>query len=452
MASLVGASTTMGVMLYHGVDPLDSMVRFNRTLYAGIKATMVYKRAEYVFGKDNPKFDALMEEAHGEIADILLELFLKQGGLYIKSGQYMASQDQSLPRAYKKLSVLQDSVEFKDFNIVEKTFEEEFGVSPFEMYKSVETMPIAAASIGQVHRAVTKDGNQVVIKVQYPEIRKRFSVDMFTYKVTLYLLEFIFKNAKLRWIGDEIEGFLHKELDFYNEAKNAERASNNFQGNLDYYIPKIYWDLTSKRILTLEYINGIKANDLEGIARLGLNRFDVANKVINCLAEQIFVHGFFHGDPHPGNVFVRRHPVKPGECQVVLLDHGLYKDMTPEARIRCCKLYRDIIIKDYKSFEATSKSIGIEDWKKLAFIILMRPLDNSMFEKHFPGMSVKDIHKFMTENRTLFAAKMEKIMLEEMDGWNKLMSNLPKEFLILIRNWYVPNQSVQMRCTNLCFK
>lgn len=399
--SALAVTTASGTMLYHGINPIDSSIRFCRSFSAGARAVAIYKYNEWSIGEKNPNFDRLMEETHSRIADIILDLCLKQEGLYIKSGQHMASQDNSLPKAYRKLAILQDSVTFKDFSMVEDTFIEEYGMSPFDMFESVERTPIAAASIGQVHRAVTKEGDQVVIKVQYPEISKRFVCDMLTYKSLFYVAEFLLKNSNLVWIANEIEGFLKKELDFENEGRNAQRARDDLKGNDDYYVPNVYWDFTSKRIITLEYIDGVKVNDVEGIKKLGLSNYDVSYKTLSCLAEQIFVHGFFHGDPHPGNVFVRKHPKKNGECQVVLLDHGLYKEMDHDARIRCCKLYRDLILQEYDSFDQTSKSIGISDWKKLAFLILLRPVDNSMFEKHFPGMSIKEIGKFMKDNKEI---------------------------------------------------
>lgn len=425
----IGASIG-GVFLYNDVNPIYS-IRIAKSIYTILKITALYKYNLYNVDPSSDNYNVLLSSTHKQVANILLNLFQEQGGLYIKLGQYLASQNQSLPPEYQMLRVLQDRVKFRDISELEDTFIEDFGKPPTQIFKYFDTTPIAAASIAQVHKAIRHDGKEVAVKVQYPEIQRRFSADMLTYRISLFIIEKAFKNLKLLWISDGIESALRQELDFIQEGKNAEKAFRNFDRNDDYYIPKVYWDQTTKRILTTEFITGYKIDNLKPLESQGITKKEVAEKIINCIADQIFLKGFFHGDPHPGNILIRMHPTKANQCQVVLLDHGLYKEVSEEFRINCCKLYKHLLYSEYKEFERICNTMGIKDWKKMAFMILLRPIDNSMFEE-FDMNELKDYHK-----NPEIRKKIDNLMMSHIDEWNNLFDALPRDFVILFRNRYV---------------
>lgn len=160
------------------------------------------------------------------------DVCIKSGGLYIKVGQYLAAQNHVSPREYTEtLKVLQDRAPHKLWPEISQVFLEDLGAEPEKFFQQFDKVPIAAASIAQVHHAVTHDGREVAVKMQYPEVRRRFGVDMFTYDLVLQLLAKFFPSLDMRWMNNEMRNVLEQELDFMNEARNAEKASKNFHNN-----------------------------------------------------------------------------------------------------------------------------------------------------------------------------------------------------------------------------
>lgn len=199
--------------------------------------------------------------------------------------------------------VLYDDAPVCSYSEILPLFIQDFGKTPEEIYASFDPVPIASASIAQVHKAVLKDGTKVAVKVQKPYLQKQMDWDLRTYSLLTFLFEKVF-DLPLTWSVEYIQSHLRQEVDFINEGRNAEKAYQfileDAQLREQCYVPKVYWDQTSKRVLTCEWIDGIKFGDRKVMEQAGLHVPSIMNTIVNLFADQIFRAGFIHCDPHPG--------------------------------------------------------------------------------------------------------------------------------------------------------
>ncbi len=247
--------------------------------------------------------------------------FEELGPTYIKLGQILSTRPDLIPMDFiQELSKLQDDVPPFPFKQVCKVIESEFGRPPEELFDSLEEKPQASASIGQVHRAVLKDGESVAVKFQRPGIHKIIEVDL---EIMLHLatlaehhIEELVLHRPVK-IVDEFARTLEKEIDYKIEATNMERCARQFLDDPYVYIPKVYWEVTSSRVLTAEFVEGIKISDIDRLESAGLDRKVITARGADLVLEQVFEHGFFHADPHPGNIFALPNNV------ICLIDFGM---------------------------------------------------------------------------------------------------------------------------------
>lgn len=259
---------------------------------------------------------------HGKNARLLRERMLAQRGILIKIGQFLSSRVDILPEEYTtELSKLQDQVPPAPFSDIVKRVTEELGPLN-EVFSSFSEIPIASASLGQVHRACLRDGDCIVVKVQYPGIEEVIAADIRALKFVVRILRMLYTQINLDVIFSEFSRIVSEELDYLLEGKNAETFARNFAKNERIKIPIVYWPYTTSKVLTLEYLEGIKITDFEEIDRRDIDRKEVARILAEAYAQMFFVDGFFHGDPHPGNIFVRRGP------EVILVDFGMVDRIT----------------------------------------------------------------------------------------------------------------------------
>lgn len=243
------------------------------------------------------------------------------GPTFIKLGQILSTRPDLIPLEYsRELSKLQDHVPAFSYEEVKTIIKEELGRLPEELFAHFESEPLAAASIGQVHRARLEDGEEVVVKVQRPGIRKTIEVDL---EILLHLASLMERHVeemvvqRPTRIVEEFARSLEKEIDYTIEAYHTERFSRQFMGEHTVYVPKVFKEFNSSRVLTIEYMDGIKVSNTDMLKQKGCDLHTIAVNGADLIMKQIFVHGFFHADPHPGNIFILPNNV------ICFLDFGM---------------------------------------------------------------------------------------------------------------------------------
>ncbi len=233
---------------------------------------------------------------------------LDLGPTFIKVGQLFSTRADLFPGEYvEELAKLQDRVPAFSYEQVEAIIEQELGKKIPELFHSFEPIPLAAASLGQVHKAVLHSGEAVVVKVQRPGLKKLFEIDLQILKgITRYFQNHPNWGRGRDWLGiyEECCRILWEEIDYLNEGRNADTFRRNFRGRDWVKVPRIYWRYTSSRVLTLEYLPGIKISQYEAIEAAGLDRKVLARQGAEAYLHQLLDNGFFHADPHPGNIAV----------------------------------------------------------------------------------------------------------------------------------------------------
>jgi ubiquinone biosynthesis protein len=243
------------------------------------------------------------------------------GATFIKLGQILSTRADLLPPEYlSELSKLQDAAPRVPFDAVREMLVEELGVPLEDVFASFDPEPLAAASIGQAHAAVLPDGTEVVVKIRRPGVVEQVEQD-------LQILQDLAAAASQRWqaagqydlpgLAREFSATLRAELDYIREGHNAERFAANFAGNEGIHVPRVFWDTTTSRVLTLERIRGLKISDLDALDAAGIDRKALAERAAHLVLKMVCEDGFFHADPHPGNFFI-----EPGG-RIGVVDFGM---------------------------------------------------------------------------------------------------------------------------------
>lgn len=296
----------VGVLLKYGFEDILQRMNVDRLIRRTRKLLLKKESREH------------REKSRGERVRLALE---ELGPTFIKLGQMLSTRFDLLPQEYlSELRRLQDEVSPVSFAEVRNTVETELGDSLSSLFKNFERKPKAAASLAQVHRACTHEGREVVVKVQRAHIREIIEGDLPVLKDLASLAERYVPESHVfdpSGLVSEFERWIAEELDFLQEARNINRFRQNFKDSNILYAPEVHWNLTTDRVLTMEYVEGIRIDRVDALERAGLNPKQVARNGTLAVLQQIFEHRFFHGDPHPGNIYVQ-----PGNI-IAPLDFGL---------------------------------------------------------------------------------------------------------------------------------
>lgn len=332
-------------------------------------------------GEARDQYEIALEEVHQLRAQALLNLCQKNGSLYIKAAQQL-SLVPAIPKIYRKtLEVLQDRVVSRPYAEIEHVLQQELQGRPVsDVFSVFQPQAVAAASLAQVHKArLRSNGEQVAVKLQYPGLEAAVASDLATFAGLTALVGVLYRDLQFRWIVDDLRGQIYREIDFRQEAANARAFALATQGHSGVHVPEVYSELSSARMLTMEWVDGVKVNDKAALKRLGLRDVEVGQLLLQTFSDMAFCRGIIHADPHPGNILVRVSPSRHRNClsrlfrgrhhrkpQLLLLDHGHYIVLGDPLRHQYCQLWSAFMLNDTDTAKEVATRIGGD---KLGFIL-----------------------------------------------------------------------------------
>nr|XP_045009992.1 aarF domain-containing protein kinase 1 isoform X2 [Jaculus jaculus] len=359
---------------------------------------------------------------HLRSARRLCELCCANRGTFIKVGQHLGALDYLLPEEYTStLKVLHSQAPQSSMQEVRQVIREDLGKEIQDLFLSFDDTPLGAASLAQVHKAVLRDGRTVAVKVQHPKVQAQSSKDILLMEVLVLAVKQLFPEFEFMWLVDEAKKNLPLELDFLNEGRNAEKVARMLK-HFDFLkVPQIYWELSTKRVLLMEFVEGGQVNDRDYMERNRIDVNEISRQLGKMYSEMIFVNGFVHCDPHPGNVLVRKHP-DTGKTEIVLLDHGLYQVLTEEFRLDYCHLWQSLIWPNMEKVKWYSQRLGAAELYPLfACMLTARSWDsvNRGISKA-PVTCTED-----SEIRSSVANYLPQI--------SQLLSHVPRQMLLILK-------------------
>ncbi len=285
------------------------------------------------------------------------EILTKLGPAYIKIGQALSTRPDLVPPLYlEELSQLQDQLPPFPNEVAFRFIEEELGAPPSEIYAELSDNPVAAASLGQVYKGKLKTGELVAVKVQRPDLLERVALDIYLLRNLATWIQARVKRLRsdLVAILDEFAARIFEEMDYSHEAQNAERFARLYGHLRDIYVPRIYEDYTRRRVLTMEWISGTKLTNLEAIAKEGIDARYLIEVGVQCSLRQLLEHGFFHADPHPGNLLAM------SDGKLAYLDFGMMSEVKPYQRYGLIEAVVHLVNRDFEGLA--------RDYVKLEFL------------------------------------------------------------------------------------
>ena len=339
-------------------------------------------------GSMTPEKQALRRRSQ---ARWIRDTFLDLGPTFIKLGQLFSTRADLFPIEYvEELSQLQDRVPAFSYEVVEQIIAQDFGKSIPDLFQNFDPVPLAAASLGQVHKAQLHSGEEVVVKVQRLGLKKLFDIDLRILKgIARYFQSHPEWGPGRDWLGiyEECCRILYEEIDYLNEGRNADTFRRNFRGYDWVCVPRVYWRYSSRRTLTLEYVPGIKISHYEALESAGIDRKSVAQLGAQAYLCQLLNDGFFHADPHPGNIAVNT------DGSLIFYDFGMMGQVTPLTRERLMSTFMGIAQRDANQVVASLIELGaiapVDDMGPVRRSIQYM-LDNFM-DKPFEAQSIGQI-------------------------------------------------------------
>ena len=286
-----------------------------------------------------------------ECAELLVDL----GPAFIKAGQALSTRPDIVPPVLlEELAQLQDQLPGFDSDLAMACIEEDLGAPVDAIYESLDRQPISAASLGQVHRGVLKGGQAVAVKVQRPGLREQITLDLYIVRnIAAWLNSNIgLIRSDLVALIDELGRRVFEEMDYLNEAANAEKFRDLHSHNHRIAVPSIYRNATSRRVLTMEWIDGVKLTNLEAVRALGIDPDDMVEVGVSCSLQQLLEHGFFHADPHPGNLLA----LKDG--RLCYLDFGMMSEVSRESRTGLIQAVVHLVNRNFSKLSKDFVTLG----------------------------------------------------------------------------------------------
>ena len=345
----------------------------------------------------------------------LTNLLVELGPAFVKAGQALSTRPDIIPVVLlEELSQLQDQLPGFDGDEAMELIEKDLNKEIDEIFLKIDKNPISAASLGQVHKATLKDGSTVAVKVQRPGLREQITLDLYIVRnIALWLKNNIgLIRSDLVALIDELGKRVFEEMDYINEADNAEKFRIMHEKNIKIAVPKIYQEFTSRRVLTMEWIDGTKLTNLEDVKKLGIDPDEMIEIGVQCSLEQLLEHGFFHADPHPGNLLALE------DGRLCYLDFGMMSEVSRDSR---SGLIQAVVHLVNKNFDKLS-----HDFVKLGF--LSKEVNLEPIVPAFQDIFVNAIE--------LGVSKMDfKSVTDDMSGvMYKFPFKLPPYYALIIRS------------------
>ncbi len=370
-----------------------------------------------------------------KLARLFHDLAADLGGLMIKVGQFMSSRlDVLPPEITRELEGLQDEVAPEPTASIIAQIERELGIPLERAFASFETTPIAAASLGQAHRARLTPGiaadvglENVVVKVLRPGIEDIVAVDLAALRRVgrwLSKVRLVNRRADAPALVEEFAATSLEEIDYVREAGNAERFANDFADDPRVAAPLIVWERSARRVLTLADVTAIKVSDVAALQAAGLDPNAVAAELARATFQQIFVAGFFHADPHPGNIFVT--PAEPGaehDFTLTFIDFGMMGEISDELREGLQQFIFAVVARDARGWVAATQRLGV--LLPSADTVELERAVTALFDR-FGGMGVAELQRIDPRELEAFARQFSEVI-------RTLPFQLPESFLLLIR-------------------
>ncbi|KAF1955591.1 ABC1 kinase family protein [Byssothecium circinans] len=361
---VIGAAgvVSVGEDAKHAVTAVKRSSRVVTTLFVNIKD---YRDTLKRDTEDD--YAELLKACHLRCAKRTLRTLEKNGSIFIKLGQHLSSMNYLLPSEWCDTFIpLQDKCPVSSYESIKEMVLKDTGTDLSEYFSEIEELPIGAASLAQVHRAVVRaTGQKVAVKVQHPALDEWAKLDLALTRFSFETLAYWFPEYDLTWLSEEMEISLPQELDFSLEGKNAMRAREYFSKVKDapVVIPEVLW--AKRRILVMEYVSGRRPDDLEYLDSHGIDRDEVSAALARIFNEMIFgTNAPLHCDPHGGNIAIRHNPSRPSKSSfdVILYDHGLYRDIPLPLRRSYAKLWLAVLDADEPRMRKYAKeTAGIDD-------------------------------------------------------------------------------------------
>ncbi len=371
------------------------------------------------------------------IASDFRAMAIQMGGVMIKVGQFLSARADVMPAEItEELSGLQDEVPPEDFDSIRALAEQELGTALEDKYELFETEPLAAASLGQVHRARLRPDapeaesyRDVVVKIQRPHIEQLIEVDfraLRRFSGWLQLFEPIRRRVNTMALVNELAGVVSREIDYLAEGKNAEAFATNFARRRRVHVPRVAWSHTTQRVLTLENVYAIKITDYHAITAAGIDRRQVANVLFDTYLKQIFEDQFFHADPHPGNLFVTPVPAtekRAATWRLTFVDFGMVGHVPEHLRDGLREMLIAIGTRNSAKLVDAYRRLGM--LLPTADVKLLEQAEAQLFDR-FWGMSMSELRNVHHREMRQFAVQFRDLMYE-------MPFQLPHDLLLLGR-------------------
>ena len=371
--------------------------------------------------------DARIGAVHTRNARRVYATILRLQGLFIKVGQLLSIMANFLPQEFRvELEALQDQVPPRPYEEISRRLAEELGTRR-DRVVSIEREPIASASLGQVHAAVLEGGRRIVLKVQHQDIDRIVRLDLSTIRRIMQIVQWFVPVQGLDSYYYQIRELLTQELDFVLEADNIERIAKHFQADDRVVFPEPVRELCTKRVLATTFVEGLRLSDTAGLDALGVDKKDIARRLVRVYCQMIFVDGVYHADPHPGNLLVQK------DGKIVLLDFGAVAELSPQMREGITEFLEGVLRRDTDRL--------VKAMRKMGFI--SRTADDRLSEK-----IIEYFHRRFQEEVRLDSFNLKDIRIDPQRGLENLLDlrrmniglrelsgafHIPKDWVLLER-------------------